>query len=64
MISNLTAAKMLFFTVGTILATLLLVGAVVFYEPPAFIGFFFGSIAGANWILLLGLYLQYMEQSS
>lgn len=63
MIEHLTVVKLFALTVATVFVTFLLVGAVVFFEPPAFIGFGFGVLVGANWILLLVLYVRYWEES-
>lgn len=63
MFEHLTVVKLFALSVATVVATLLLVGSVVFFEPPAFIGFGFGVLVGANWILLLVLYVRYWEES-
>lgn len=62
MIEHLTVVKLFALTVATVVATLLLVGSVVFFEPPAFFGFAFGFLNGASWIGLLNLYLRYWEE--
>lgn len=62
MLENLTAVKLFALTVATVVATLLLVGSVVFFEPPAFFGFAFGFLLGASWIGLIVLYARYWEE--
>ena len=62
MLENLTVVKLFALTVATVVATLLLVGSVVFFEPPAFFGFTFGFLNGASWIGLFTLYLRYWEE--
>lgn len=62
MLENLTVVKLFALTVATVVATLLLVGSVVFFEPPAFFGFAFGFLLGASWIGLIVLYARYWEE--
>ena len=62
MLEHLTVVKLFALTAATVVATLLLVGSVVFFEPPAFFGFAFGFLLGASWIGLLTLYLRYWEE--
>lgn len=62
MFEHLTVVKLFALTAATVIATLLLVGSVVFFEPPAFLGFAFGFLLGASWIGLLTLYLRYWEE--
>ena len=58
---KLTFLKVTWATSATILVTLFLIAIVIIEEPPAFIGFFFGFLSGADWILLLVLFRDYWE---
>lgn len=60
---KLTAARLFVLSAMTILATLINVALVILSEPPAFMGYFFGALNGANWILLLVLYAHYWEDT-
>lgn len=39
-----------------VFGTLLLFATVIFYEPPAFVGYIFGFFNGAAWIGLMALH--------
>ena len=60
----MTAPKLFALSVATIIVTAFLFWIVIMFEPPAFIGYGFGFLSGANWILLAGLYLRYWEEST
>lgn len=64
MLNNLTAPKLFALTVATIAVTAFLTGIVIVFEPPAFIGYGFGFLSGANWLLLLVIYIRYLDESS
>ena len=61
---NLSAVKLFVPGVATVVMTLLLVGTVVFFEPPAFLGYAFGFLNGANWLALFVLYMRYWEEQA
>ena len=63
MFKTLSATKMFALTVATIVVTAFTFAIIVLYEPPAFIGYFFGVFAGANVICWLWLFCYYLEQS-
>ena len=64
MLNNLTAPKLFALTIATVMATAFLVWIVIMFEPPAFFGYGFGFLSGANWLLLLVLYVRYLDESS
>lgn len=63
MFKTLSATKMLALTVATLLVTAFIFGIIVMYEPPAFMGYFFGTFTGANWICWLWLLCYYLDNS-
>lgn len=64
MLEHLTAVKLFALTVATVFATLLLFGIIIVLDPPAFFGYVFGAINGANWFGLIVLYARYWEESA
>ena len=59
--TKITAPKIIFFTVATTLLVVGFVGLVTFEEPPAFMGYVFGFLNGANVMLLLVIIRDYWE---
>lgn len=55
---NLSNSKLFALTLLTILATLFNFIIVIHDLPPAAIAYFFGTLNGANWIILLVLFLR------
>lgn len=47
--------KWLMLATVAFIGTMLFLAAVIFYEPPAFIGYIFGFFNGAAWIGLMAL---------
>lgn len=60
--TKVTAPKIIFFTVATTLLVVGFVGLVTFEEPPAFMGYLFGFLNGANVMLLLVIARDYWEK--
>lgn len=59
--TKVTAPKIVFFATITIVLVVGFVGLVVFEEPPAFMGYVFGFLNGANVMLLLVIIRDYYE---
>ena len=60
----MTAPKLFAVTVAAVIVTAFLTWIVIMFEPPAFIGYGFGMLSGAVWILLMVLYWRYWEETS
>ena len=58
----MTATKILALTLASLAVVALLAWIVIMFEPPAFIGYFLGILNGANIMLLLVVYLNYLEE--
>ena len=61
MFGSLSVPKLILITLVSFLATLFTFGIAVVEEPPAFVAYFFGVTAGANWAFLFFLFVLYWK---
>ena len=60
----MTAPKLFALTVSVAVVSIFFVWVVINFEPPAFIGYFFGALCGAQWGLLVAAFARYWEETS